>query len=312
MEYKHVFNKIKFDDLEYNLDVLHSIRANLLNVTKGWDKYNHIVNLYANPTKNIDRWFFAQCISCIKLINKLIDNNDDFYKNHILDGFFTKDDILRLSQEIIYDISMLNYLSGNRIGINDKVCINRANYISSEQFFLNAKFAVFSKKAIVSSTSRDMFYSLIPTLIRQAIETKIKNSLGIESIEPRGTIISISNYIKFIKNNKELFCFPVSMDSLSVINKWTNTFIHTGVTSYIWQSMEAIDIIEPMFTSYDENKRFNLNGFYYHNEGVTLNKVEEEINKYFLKKSKKIIKFKLNENFLVGVSNKSCVNVCRT
>ncbi len=58
--------------------------------------------------------------------------------------------------------------------------------------------------------------------------------------------IPISELLKFFNENPKYFDIPVSFETLMAINEWTNSFIHTGLIPFCWQSLEAIDLIEKL------------------------------------------------------------------
>jgi len=102
----------------------------------------------------------------------------------------------------------------------------------------------------------------------------------------------LSKIIKFLEKEDFLNC-PVSLKTLAHINFWTNTFIHTGIHPFSWQSLEAIDLIEPLFTIKQwETGALDLRGFTFLKKDISLEQVKEKLDTKFR------ANFKLNENLM--------------
>ena len=88
---------------------------------------------------------------------------------------------------------------------------------------------------------------------------------------------------------------PVKLETLKIINKWTNTFVHSGIVPFCWQSMEAIDLIEKLFsTKHEETGEINMEGFSYLDKGISLSDLKEALD------SKFSAIFYLSEDFIEG------------
>jgi len=196
--------KITFKDYEYNKIVLAEMREKLEIVLSQNEIDNHsfVENLYKSTLD--ESWFIAQCQSACNQIRKILDVNSKFHEYY--DQILMESDLLLLTQEIIYDLHQLDELSGNKINFNTKTL--RPNYLTSNQFFLHAKFSYFTKKYITETTNRSFLFSSMPTLIRQAIEIKIKNMIGLEHISSKNgkiKIVSISSILEFFLTKIEHF-----------------------------------------------------------------------------------------------------------
>lgn len=272
--------KISYEDYKTNLIVLTNIKkcleANFLN--NSFFPENFIENLYSNNTNQ--QWFFSQYKSILNQINKLIDSESTFHQYY--DNILTDDDLVKITQELIFDISHLftRYVKNK---CSDIGTITRSNYISSQDFFLNAKFAYFSKKYYPSTTGRSFNISAMPTLIRQAIEIKIKEIIGIFHITKKDgsfKFIPISQLIDFIIKDKKYFNLPINIEVLKYINTWTNTFTHSGIAPFIWQSLEAIDTIEKLF-SIKENESISINGFKFRKNNIIIEELKKDLDEEF-------------------------------
>lgn len=97
----------------------------------------------------------------------------------------------------------------------------------------------------------DITFSSIPVfLIRQAIETKVLNSLGIHAINDSSenpVKFKIERIIEFITENEKIE-FPINKSILLKISKWTNFYIHSGVMDFHWKIIWAHKILKPLFS----------------------------------------------------------------
>lgn len=286
-----------YQNYDHNLSVLQKIKERLITTFLNEELTNtdFVINLYKNDID--ENWFIAQCKSACNQIDKITNEESKF--NKFYSKSLTEQDYLRLSQELLFDISELCQITGKKIGWEDSIV--RANYLSSHQFFLHAKFAYFTQKNIANTTSRYFDFSSMPTLIRQAIELKVKNMIGLEKIAGKNgkfKMVSISALLNFFIDNGKFLEMPVSLEDLKAINNWTNTFIHTGIVPFCWQSLEAIDIIEDLFSiEKKETGELNLFGFSYIAKGISLSELKIALDEYFK------ADFTLNEKNIEGEFN---------
>lgn len=104
----------------------------------------------------------------------------------------------------------------------------------------------------------------------------------VEKIDGGFKFIPINSLLDFFANNTDFIEFPVCLSLLKAINTWTNTFVHTGVVPFCWQSLEAIDLIEDLFSIKDESSgSLNLHGFTYFKPDVTLSDLQLALNEHF-------------------------------
>lgn len=280
MNIEQELKKILYKDYPYNLKALSDIKECLETdfLQTPLPSNIFIENLYSNNIN--EEWFQAQYKSISNQILKLANDKSQF--NEYYDGILTDNDLIKISQELIFDISHFfhRYVKKecSTIGI-----ISRSNYISSQDFFLNAKFAYFSKKYYPEVTGRNFNISAMPTLIRQAIEIKVKEIIGIIHIEQSNgnfKFIPISKLIEFIMDDNKYFNFPIDIQILRHINTWTNSFTHSGITPFFWQSLEAIDLIENLF-SIKQGKAINIEGYKYRKDDFQLSELKDDLDNKF-------------------------------
>ena len=276
-----MLKKLTFKDLDNNKLVLTEMGAKLsvLLSNSHFQNDSFVENLYKSTFD--DDWFFAQCHSVCNQINKILDDGSKFHEYY--DPILTESDWLLLTQEIIYDLHQLNNITNNKFGFNASTF--RPNNLTSNLFFLHAKFAYFTKKYIAETTNRNFLFSSMPTLIRQAIEIKIKNMIGLEKVTSKTggfKMVPISSILEFFNDNQTFLEMPLSIGTLTTINRWTNTFVHTGVVPFCWQSLEAIDLIECLFSIQDdETGALNINGFSYISKGTSLDTIKKALDEHF-------------------------------
>ncbi|WP_157214332.1 hypothetical protein [Pseudomonas sp. GM18] len=233
-----------------------------------------------------ENWVIAQCQSIEHQLKRLIHDNAYTLEPE------------KISRELITDISIFN--QHHKVFSWD-VGIHAQNYLTSMEAFLNAKFS-YANYVPASTSGRTFKVISTPAQIRFAIEFKIKNMLRILDhtySDGSSSIIQISELLNFCEKNSHLFTFPISITALKELNKWSNNFIHSGVFSYYWQSLQAIEIIEPMF-SIKDSKSIHLEGFNYLAPGIESPALKEELEKHFNHKKKKTMTFHICDTPLEG------------
>lgn len=240
-------------------------------------KDSYIENLFSRNI-NVPMWLESQCISACSLIKKIVD------KDQILFGRYSANDIKTISNEIVFDIYYLDQISTKKLGIDGYV--RRDNYLSSMEFFNNSIYIFSEKRKILPClTNRNFMFSLMPTLIRQSIEIKIKEMLATDKMH--GKDMRIHDLLYFVKQNDHFFTLPLPIETLISINSWTNSFIHTGIIPFCWQSLEAIDLLDDLFTI--ENKHadaVSVEGFNFRSVSVSDEEIIEELKKYIESKNR--------------------------
>lgn len=277
-----MLKQFKFMDYPFNKSLLTSFLEKLTKeLTENSQQTNLFVENLYKPKLDED-WFLAQCRSACNQIKKILDNDSTFHQYY--DSVLVEADLLLLSKELILDVHLLNKISKNRLKLDGSSC--RDHYVPSIQFFLHAKFSCFTNKNIIETTNRNFLFSSMPTLIRQAIEIKMSGMIGLEGVTNTNggfKLVGISKILDFFNDEgKNFLNLPLPIATLTAINSWTNGFTHTGVTTFCWQSLEAIDLIEPLFEIKDkESRACCINGFSYIAEGISLETIKDALDKKF-------------------------------
>ncbi len=291
IDFQVELDKLTYKNLDHNKKVLIDIGLKIKEKLQDHDADNYILNLYK---ADFDQdWIYAQYQAALNQIEKLTNNSSKF--NEYYSTILTESDWMLITQELIYDLHLLNQITHKSLELDGE--IQRDNYLSSHQFFLHAKFGFFTEKHIVETTNRNFNFSMMPTLIRQAIEIKIKNMIGLEKVTQKNgrfKIIPINSLLDFFERN-DFISIGVPISTLKSVNTWTNTFVHTGITPFCWQSLEAIDLIEACFSIKDEESgSLHLHGFSRLKHGKNLHDIQNELNEHF------DANFTLNERSIEG------------
>ena len=269
-DFERELKKLKFEDPENNLELLNQIKEKIIQrnprVLEITSSNKFAADLFQVHVD--EKWKLAQCRSIINQITKMSSGNLPFLT-------------WKVTKEFILDISLFDQETG---AVDWDTIVDSPNRFSSMEFFLNAKFAYTDNYRPIPLNGRRFLFATTPTLVRQAIELKIKSMLGIKSIINRNTTkaasVAISDLLRFLRENPKIAKLPVDVQTLIAINKWANGFTHTGITSYAWQSLEAIDFIEPMF-AIKNDEIVNLEGFNYLNKEYSKQQLKRQLEKFF-------------------------------
>jgi len=223
--------------------------------------------------KNTD--FIAAHIQSIKTQLDRIYNDDRFKRKEVL---------LEFSKSItLFDqfTKALN-IEGGTYG---------DNFIASRNFYQNAVEACMNSGLNVYQGS--MEFSCIPLKLRLAIEIHFKNMIGYKSASQKfltgkrkGSTtlypLSIADLLNFLTHTKyKKYCTPpIDIEILKDINFWSNNLIHTGVISFAWQNLQAIEFLKPLFSIKLEDGRWSLEGFNYLSTDAAQQDLENDLNEF--------------------------------
>lgn len=177
------------------------------------------------------------------------------------------------------------------------------NFITSQDFYLDAVSSC--KKHVPNFYQGSIDFACIPLKIRLSIEIYFKNMIGYLSSSQKlltgrrkGEVtlypLSISSLLRFFLDEKyKKYCeLPIDIEILKDINFWSNSLVHTGVISFAWQNLEAVELLNSLFYTEHENGNINLEGFNYLSPNYSQNSLEKDLNN-FLSNSKKEVSVKL-------------------
>lgn len=136
-------------------------------------------------------------------------------------------------------------------------------------------------------------------LLRQAIELRVKNALGINIILDKNDLplkLTGDFFIDFIFNNDKIV-LPIEKSLLVKIHKWTNYYIHAGWIPEVWKLNYAQKILLPLYYS-DGNikKGWSLHGAIKIDKEYYEKKMDNDIKEYIIQK----YRGKSNKSVLFG------------
>jgi hypothetical protein len=188
-----------------------------------------------------------------------------------------------LFQELVIFLDKFErYLDQNHEGYG----FGRRNIANSIELYYSTYYHLFNffdQKTMASITTRPVAVFLI----RQAIETRFKNALGVYLVRNANTneaiVINTRVYIDFIYSRGKYIDIPVDKLIIDTVNKWTNNYIHTGLMPEIYKIWFAIKLIKPLFTGanneidgYDRDGSIVINREYFDNN------LEEDFKRYII------------------------------
>ncbi len=196
------------------------VRYNIYALLKSFDRINtNIVDIYNSNRSNSD------LIAEISFFEKII-------------------------WDTLYFIQFANaYMSKS----STRLSLYVRKYIDSKESYEASLMLL--KQTIIQNVVGD--YAIRPLsvfLIRQAIELRLKNAIGIDTIlDNKGRTVKIGAehflhiYKYIIKYHSDEIEFPVKISILEKILEWSQYFIHAGLIPYFWQIEWAHYSISPLF-----------------------------------------------------------------
>jgi len=184
-------------------------------------------------------------------------------------------------------------------------------FFTSKPLYHIAKSKIFHEKYsnIDLHGSEDFELYTIPFILRLCIETKIKSIIGFESLTKcvnknliNDCNIPVKDVLRILSVSK-IIDFPVQFNTLMNIYDWSCQFTHNANKENIWITLEALEILDPIFLYTEEKSRHRSvldenHHFYeylnYLKPNFELIDLENEINNNQISKRKKY-EFKLNK-----------------
>jgi hypothetical protein len=193
---------------------------------------------------------FSESLERINQINSSI-GPDENSKKHYFESLFN-DTVLFLND--------FEYFNDKEGGV---YVIYRRNIAFSHEIFAAIDYHLFNY--FNTKTFAGIITQPISVfLIRQAIEVRIKNALGIHIIRraDNANIVKITPdfFFDFIYSNPENIKMPITKDKIVKIHRWTNNFIHAGLMPPIYKIWFAFKQLEPLFSPGVYNNIWDISG----------------------------------------------------
>lgn len=235
------------------------LKTKLKNINNDYDKSYKNSNICIEYDKKL------------KLINKCIENSFPNFEKKDFNCYYEYifeddvDDIIKLNAMMyVFEYTYKELLKYKNIDY--KCGISKYNnyiYLSIINFFQGDKNSnkVININNIIENinnlqynikvTDENLLFIISIFQIRQAIEVKLKNILGIDFILSNNNILKIEGdkLLDFISKNKniEFDREIINIDMLRKIHNWTQYFIHSGNICDIWKIHIAHKILSNMF-----------------------------------------------------------------
>lgn len=173
------------------------------------------------------------------------------------------------------------------------------NFIASQDLYLAAISSY--KKLVTVFHQGDMEISLMPLKLRLAIEIYFKNMIGYvsaKSVALSGRFkdkvsiypLQISELLRFFsdKRYRKYAKLPVNLGIVSDINFWSNNLVHTGIVSFPWQSLSAVDLLAPLFNTRRDDGGLSIQGFNYLDLKYSQEELVRDLNFFISKNGRRV------------------------
>jgi len=229
------------------------------NISKTICKY-HIVAI-KQCIKDLEDELLASKKQNIPATEKYIKGKLALLKDIVLDTY----ELIGQCEEVFLQKTATLKLGRRRIFASNEIYNNSKNLLRRHFYYNDITFS-----------------SISVFLIRQSIETKVLNSLGIYSIvdeNDEAVKFKLESIVEFINQNENIK-FPIKKSILLKITKWTNYYIHRGIMHYHWQIIWAHKVLQPLFSMGVGETKIHLYGAVKINKDYFDNKLEAELLKY--------------------------------
>ncbi|MCU6793307.1 hypothetical protein OB236_14415 [Paenibacillus sp. WQ 127069] len=181
-------------------------------------------------------YFKCNAVCMLSALKKIV--NEDIVKKLKV----TNNDLLIYNYSSLVEDMLLDY--------QDLVNLIKGERITRSQFtmamYQTYRQLVYGQCSYHSFSEKEVNMSI--TLIRQAIEVRIRRSIGVLGVENKdGGIepIALSTILEILGRYKESITFAVPLEKLSRIYSWANIFVHTGEITYRWLPVMLEGYLKP-------------------------------------------------------------------
>lgn len=206
------------------------------------------------------------------------------------------DDLLHLSEQN-ENLDIHNHVIKGKLALLNDVILDineliwkcKESFLNQPQTAKSYRRRLFDSREIFSASKdllRRYFYyndisfsSISVFLIRQSIEIKVLNCLGIFSIIDKDKMskkFKLETLLDFIDKNENIE-FPIKKSLLLKIIKWSNSYIHRGLMHYHWEIILVHKVLQPLFTMGVGKTTMSLNGAVKINKEYFENKLYEDL-----------------------------------
>lgn len=133
--------------------------------------------------------------------------------------------------------------------------------------------------------TNNAYYSSLAYLLRDSVEIKLKNALGIQEILNNETSIRITSniFIDFVCDNPNISLpSSITKNLLKKIFTWCNYHIHMGIVLYEWQYLLIYEYLIPLFSTGKTETQWSIAGAISMKKDYYENNLKEDLRNFLL------------------------------
>lgn len=161
-----------------------------------------------------------------------------------------KSERLKYFWEVVFDVVLfLSYAESTLDKSHKRYGLGKRTLANSSEIF-TASIDHLKHNLHIETFSQFIRQPTAAFLLRQAIELRIKNCLGIYVIYDKSGMpakITPDTFIDFIYDNNKII-FPIKKSILKKIHSWTNYYIHGGILPELWKIELAQCLLGDLFS----------------------------------------------------------------
>lgn len=247
----NVFNLQKFKDYSNSyLSFLNEIFEDNFHKQNNYSDEHIAERIFLTKIKDFKEFIKCNILAIIKTFTRIESNIELLCNMKKQQRLFNE---IRLFSDFLSNsIAFLHSTDLKYNGEKTKYPVIRSNFVNSSQIYEASK-QLFHENIDDKSWSITAIRNTSIFLIRQSIELKIKNSIGLNRVvDSNGNPIKFKHdiIIDFIKEYENYFEFPVKFSILNKIYNWTNYYIHNGIFDYYWLIDWSHIILNPLFAPF--------------------------------------------------------------
>ena len=167
----------------------------------------------------------------------------------------------------VHELKLIGAYAADSVEVIEHVFLSKGNNIKyefSRRNVLNSVEPFRLSRYILGGLAADELENRAASvfLIRQALELRIKNALGVHSFEGEGTLNKVSGFIfvRILEENKHEIALPFDFIIFKKIVDWANASIHSGWVPPAWKIDWAHNYLEPLFMPISNKRTYSLFG----------------------------------------------------
>lgn len=249
----------------------------------------HLLQQILEPVteKNKENWLKLHCISILKsfdlLVKKINDAIKDIPEAELFKNEFISSNTIHLRKLIIDAEEFLMCLESYK-GNTPKKILSFGRGVNG---FDSNWFAGLLFNGIVD-TSNFAFFVNLAFLLRDSLELRVRNALGIIDIaKADGTPAKIANgdFVDFIFENENIKIPKLNKALIKKIFEWCNFHIHRGIVLYEWQLVLSYEYVQPLFQRGETSTQMSIYGSVQMSKEYYKNQLASDLEKFLVEKN---------------------------